>query len=64
MSTRIVAKWAAYSVGMCGAATTLGLSALHYAMRKCLSDFATESTRIALHQAVEEVFGVGATITP
>lgn len=59
MSTRIVAKWASYSAGMCGAATNLGISALHYAMRKCLSDFATESTKIALHQAVTEVFGVG-----
>lgn len=64
MSTRIVAKWASYSAGMCGAATNLGRSALHYAMRKCLSDFATESTRIALHQAVEEVFGVGEIIKP
>lgn len=64
MSTRIVAKWAAYSVGMSGAASNLGISALHYAMRKCLSDFSTESTRIALHAAVEEVFGVGETIKP
>lgn len=64
MSTRIIAKWASYSAGMCGAATKLGLSALHYAMSKCLSDFATESTRIALHQAVVDVFGVDRKINP
>lgn len=58
MSTRMIAKWAAYSVGLCGAATKLNLSALHYALRKCLSEFATESTRIALHEAVTKVFGV------
>ncbi len=64
MSTRIVAKWASYAAGMCGAASNLGLSSLHYAMRKCLSDFATESTRIALHQAVEDVFGVKEKVKP
>ncbi len=64
MSTRIVAKWAAYAGGMCGAAGALGKSALHYAMRKCLSDFATESTKIALHRAVEDVFGVKENVAP
>jgi cobaltochelatase CobS len=64
MSTRIVAKWASYSAGMSGAATHLGISALHYAMTKCLSDFSTESTKIALHQAVTDVFGVAEKLKP
>lgn len=62
MSTRTLSKWASYSAGMCGAATKLGISALHMALRKCLTDFATESTRIAMHAAVEDVFGVQETV--
>ena len=62
MSTRILRKWARQSVRHCGAPEKLGKSALHLALRKYLSNLATESTRIALHQAVETVFGVGEAI--
>lgn len=59
MSTRILRKWARQSVRHCAAPEKLGKSALHMALKKYLSNLSTESTRIALHQAVETVFGVG-----
>ena len=59
MSTRTLRKWAKHSVAQTAAPEKLGLSALHLALSKYLSGLATESTRIALHQAVESVFGVG-----
>jgi cobaltochelatase CobS len=59
MSTRMLRKWAKHSVQHCSAPERLGKSGLHLALRKYLSGLATESTRIALHQAVETVFGVG-----
>jgi MoxR-like ATPase len=59
MSTRILRKWTFHAVMHCSAPEKRGLSALHLALRKYLSGLATESTRIALHQAVETVFGVG-----
>jgi cobaltochelatase CobS len=62
MSTRILRKWARQAVRHCGAPEKLGKSALHLALKKYLSNLATESTRIALHQAVETVFGVGEAI--
>lgn len=59
MSTRILRKWAKHSVLHAAAPGQLGQSALHLALKKYLSNLSTESTRIALHQAVESVFGVG-----
>lgn len=59
MSTRILRKWAKHSVQHCSAPERQGKSGMHIALRKYLSGLATESTRIALHQAVETVFGVG-----
>lgn len=64
MSTRILRKWARNAVAHAGAPEKLGLSALHLSLRKYLSSLATESTRIALHQAVETVFGVGEAVKP
>lgn len=64
MSTRILRKWARHSVAQASAPEKLGLSALHLALKKYLSSLATESTRIALHQAVENVFGVGEVVKP
>lgn len=58
MSTRILRKWAKHAVMHCSAPERLGKSALHLALKKYLSDMSTESTRIALHAAVETVFGV------
>lgn len=58
MSTRILRKWAANAVGHARAPEKYGLSGLHLALKKYLSATATQSTRIALHQAVETVFGV------
>lgn len=58
MSTRILRKWVRQSVRHCAAPEKLGKSALHLALKKYLSNLATESTRIALHQAIETVFGV------
>lgn len=59
MSTRILRKWARNTLAQAGAPEKLGLSALHLSLKKYLSSLATESTRIALHQVVEVVFGVG-----
>ena len=64
MSTRILRKWARNAVAQAGAPEKLGLSALHLSLKKYLSSMATESTRLALHQAVETVFGVGEVIKP
>ena len=58
MSTRILRKWVRQSVRHCAAPEKRGKSALHLALLKYLSNMSTESTRIALHQAVETVFGV------
>ena len=63
MSTRTLRKWAKGAVMQSGAPEKLGLSALHLALKQHLSSLATESTRIALHQAVESVFGVGECVT-
>lgn len=59
MSTRILRKWARSATEQAHAPEKIGLSALHLALKQRLSQLATESTRIALHQAVESVFGVG-----
>jgi hypothetical protein len=64
MSTRLLRKWARQSVRHCSAPERYGKSALHLALRKYLSNLATESTRIALHQAIETVFGVREDIAP
>ena len=64
MSTRILRKWARNTLAMAGTPEKLGLSALHLSLKKYLSSLATESTRIALHQAVESVFGVGERVNP
>ncbi|WP_126448179.1 AAA family ATPase [Sulfuricystis multivorans] len=64
MSTRILRKWARHSVAQASAPEKLGLSALHLSLKKYLSSLATESTRIALHQAVENVFGVSEVVKP
>lgn len=64
MSTRILRKWARHSVAQAAAPEKLGLSALHLSLKKYLSSLATESTRIALHQAVESVFGVTQVVKP
>ncbi len=64
MSTRILRKWARNTLAMAGCPEKLGLSALHLSLKKYLSSLATESTRIALHQAVESVFGVGEVVNP
>lgn len=58
MSTRTLRKWAMHTLASAAAPEVLGLSALHLALRKVLSGLATQSTRIALHQAVTKVFGV------
>ena len=64
MSTRILRKWARNTLAMASTPEKLGLSALHMSLKKYLSSLATESTRIALHQAVESVFGVGEVVKP
>lgn len=64
MSTRILRKWARNAVAQAAVPERLGLSSLHLSLKQFLSSMATESTRIALHQAVEAVFGVGEIVKP
>ena len=64
MSTRTLRKWARHTLSMAATPEKLGLSALHLSLKKYLSSLSTESTRIALHQAVESVFGVGEVLMP
>lgn len=64
MSTRVLRKWVRQSIDSINMVETYSKSALHVAMRKCLSGLATESTRLALHQALETVFGVSEDIQP
>lgn len=59
MSTRILRKWATHAPAHATAPEKFGLSGLHLTLKKYLSNLATQSTSIALHQAVETVFGVG-----
>ncbi|MCC6144419.1 MAG: AAA family ATPase [Candidatus Hydrogenedentes bacterium] len=58
MSTRILRKWAVHTIRHAKSPEKYGKSALHLALKKYLSGLATESTTIALHQAVETVFGI------
>lgn len=62
MSTRILRKWVYHTMYHASAPEKLGLSALHLVLKKYLSALSTESTRIALHQAVTTVFGVQETV--
>lgn len=58
MSSRILRKWAHHSAAQSSAPERLGLSSMHLTLNRYLSDMSTESTKIALHQAIETVFGV------
>jgi cobaltochelatase CobS len=62
MSPRILRKWARQTLRHASMPEKHGKSALHTALRKYLSSTATESTRIALHEAVKTVFCVDETI--
>jgi cobaltochelatase CobS len=59
MSTRILRKWAMHAPAHARVPEKFGKSGLHVAMKKYLSNLSTQSTCIALHQAIETVFGVG-----
>lgn len=59
MSTRILRRWVYHAVQQAAMPEKRGKSALHHALSRCLSGTATESTRIALHKAVETVLGIG-----
>lgn len=63
MSTRMLRKIAHHAVMHASAPSKRGQSALHLVMRKYLSNLATESTRLVLHQAIESIFNVKETIT-
>lgn len=58
MSTRTLRKWAVQSAANASMPEVLGLSALHQTLKRTLTDLATESTRLAIHEAVTTVFGV------
>lgn len=58
-STRLLRRWVHHAVMHCRLPERLGKSALHHTLDKYVASLTTPSTRIALHHAVEEVFGVG-----
>ena len=64
MSTRILRRWTYHAAMNFQAVEKFGKSALHFTLKKYLSNLATQSTRIALHQAVEQVFGVAENVGP
>lgn len=57
MSTRVLARWVASCANFQGAHVR-GLSAVHYAMERALTNTCTASTKIAIHGMVKAVFGV------
>lgn len=62
MSTRILRRWVFHAATQSSLAEKHGRSALHHSLSRYLSGTATESTRIALHKAIETIFGVGETV--
>lgn len=58
MSTRTLRRWVRSAMHHVSVPATMGKSALHMTLDRHLGMTSTESTRLALHQAVEAVFGV------
>lgn len=57
VSVRSMARWLRYCVEFCGAAEK-GQSALHYSLRRSLTNTCTPSTALAIHTFVTTVFAV------
>ncbi|MBS4019877.1 MAG: AAA family ATPase [Dechloromonas sp.] len=58
MSTRTLRRWARHAVLNAELPEREGVSALHASLKRVLTSMATQSTGIAIHQAVTTVFGV------
>lgn len=59
ISTRALRKIYTLAAQKCRMAELHGKSSMHYALSRHVSNLATESTSIALHQSLEAAFGVG-----
>lgn len=57
ISVRSLGRWLRYTVEFCGASNK-GQSALHYALRRSLTNTCTDSTALAIHTILTSVFGV------
>jgi cobaltochelatase CobS len=57
ISVRSLGRWLRYTVQFCGASAK-GQSALHYALRRSLTNTCSESTALAIHTILTTVFGV------
>jgi len=57
ISVRSLGRWLRYTVMFCGASAK-GKSALHYALRRSLTNTCTPSTAVAIHTILTTVFGV------
>lgn len=57
MSVRSLIRWVNYVVAYVGAPSQ-GVSALHYALERALTNTCTPSTKVAIHAMVKSVFGV------
>lgn len=58
MSTRTLRRWARHSALNASLPEAEGKSSLHASLKRVLTAMATQSTSIAIHQAVTTVFGV------
>lgn len=63
ISVRSLARWMRYTVQFCGISTK-GQSALHYALRRSLTNTCTPSTEVAIHTILTTVFGVKENLEP
>jgi len=61
MSTRTLLRWAKHTVRFSNAPDK-GLSALHYALERALSNGCTATSKVALHQLLKDYFGVAAVL--
>lgn len=61
MSVRSLQRWIRYCAAFIGAPNR-GVSALHYALSRALTNTCSPSTKVAIHTIVQSVFGVAETL--
>lgn len=61
MSTRSLLRWCNHAITFRGS-TSQGLSSLHYALKRALTNGCSPTTKTAIHHMVKSVFGVEETV--
>lgn len=61
ISTRTLIRWAKYTIKF-ATATSKGLSGLHYALERALTNGCTKTSKIAMHQLLKDFFGIDAVL--